>query len=81
MLGWCSGDYLVDRAPMQGYDLGDVDQNGAVQATDALWVLQSVVGKRILTEQQMMLADLDEDYNITAKDALYILRKVVGKDV
>jgi hypothetical protein len=80
MLGWCSGDYLIDRAPIQGYDLGDVDQNGAVQATDALWVLQAVVGKRTLTEEQCMLADLDMDYAITAKDGLYILRKVVGKD-
>jgi len=58
---------------------GDVDGNGKVEATDALEVLKSVVGKVTLTGSQFTAADTDGNGSADAADALNILKKVVGK--
>ena len=60
-------------------DYGNVDGQGEPNAADALIVLQSVVGKYQLTEQQTVLADVDGDGVVNAADALLILRYTVGK--
>ncbi len=61
------------------YLYGDVDGNGKVEATDALEVLKSVVGKVDLTGEQLIVADTDGNGKADATDALNILKKVVGK--
>lgn len=58
---------------------GDLDENGAITATDALWVLQAVVGKRQLTNAQFINGNVNGDTAIGASDALLILQHVVGK--
>ncbi|MBR4868949.1 MAG: CotH kinase family protein [Clostridia bacterium] len=58
---------------------GDVDQNGNIEAADALEVLKSVVGKVTLTNTQTTAADTDGNNNVDASDALNILKKIVGK--
>lgn len=58
---------------------GDVDGNGKVEASDALEVLKSVVGKVTLTDEQFVKADTDGNGKADAADALNILKKVVGK--
>ncbi len=58
---------------------GDVDGNGKVEATDALEVLKSVVGKVTLTDDQKTAGDTDGNGQVDATDALNILKKVVGK--
>ena len=58
---------------------GDVDGNGKVEATDALEVLKSVVGKVDPTDEQLIVADTDGNGKADATDALNILKKVVGK--
>ena len=64
--------------PVEGI-IGDVDGSGKVEATDALEVLKSVVGKVTLTDEQLVLADTDGNGEADATDALNILKKVVGK--
>lgn len=59
--------------------LGDVDENGAVNAKDALQVLKAAVGKITLTPFAARLADCNGDGLVNAKDALEILRYTVGK--
>lgn len=54
--------------------LGDVDHNGAVAATDALLVLRYLVGLVSLDESQLALADVDGSGRISTIDAVYILR-------
>ena len=61
------------------FDYGDVDTNETVTANDALMVLKSVVGKTILTQEQIALADVNGDGVVSAADALMILQKIVGK--
>lgn len=63
----------------QSVSLGDVDQNGTVNAPDALWVLQYAVGKRTLDDNQLFAADVSGQGNPSAVDALYILQKAVAK--
>ena len=58
---------------------GDVNQDGTVDAKDALLVLKAAVGKATLTNEQRVLANVDGDGAINAKDALLILKKAVNK--
>ncbi len=68
-------DHIVIRKALYG----DVDENGKVEATDALEVLKSVVGKVTLTDRQKNVADVDDNGKVDATDALEILKHVVGK--
>ncbi len=65
--------------PYETVTLGDVDDNGAVNAADALLCLQYAVGKTQLTSQQQKAANVNKDGAINAADALEILKKAVGK--
>lgn len=65
-----------EKAP---YVLGDVDMNGSVNITDALLVLQNIVGSAELNEQQRQAANVDlTDPAININDALKILNYIVG---
>jgi hypothetical protein len=78
IMGWCSGDYLSERVAVS-LPNGDVTGNGKTEADDALWILQSVVGKRKFTEEQVTVADLNLNGTADSSDALRILQIVVGK--
>lgn len=56
---------------------GDVDGNGAIEASDALIILQFVVKLKIANEQQTVAADVDGNGRVEASDALALLQKVV----
>ncbi len=63
------------------YTLGDIDNDGDFNATDARFTLQMAVGKGSWTESQRLAADVDHDNNINATDARLILQAAVGKYV
>lgn len=52
--------------------------NDAVTAYDASLILQAIVGKTTLSEDQQIAANVDGDTELTAMDAAYILQKSVG---
>ncbi len=58
---------------------GDANADQSVNASDALEVLKSVVGKVIFSEAQQSVADVTGDGLVNASDALDILKFVVGK--
>jgi hypothetical protein len=58
---------------------GDVDEDGEINAKDALAVLKIAVGKLTPTREQMMCADANGDRKADAVDALWILQYAVGK--
>ena len=70
-----------DPEPDVGSDItiGLVSGNEKISATDALLILQAVVGKIEFTAEQKQAADVNGDGEITATDALTILHFVVGK--
>ena len=68
--------YVNSSAPSSYY--GDVDNNGKIEASDALMALQAYVKSRTLTDEQFTRADVDADGSVTASDALYILQFAVG---
>ena len=68
--------YVNSAAPSSYY--GDVDNNGKIEASDALMALQAYVKTRILTDDQFTRADIDADGAVTVTDALYILQFSVG---
>lgn len=60
------------------YTLGDVDGLNGIDSTDALMVLQHIVGIRTLTGTQLLAADVDGVDGFTSTDALMILQYIVG---
>ena len=56
---------------------GDVDANGTVEATDALWALQAYVGSRQLDDKAFKAADVNLDEKVDTSDALAILQYAV----
>lgn len=54
--------------------MGDVDFNGAVNATDALAVLKHAAKIQLMTDEQLEVADMDSNTKIDAADALVILK-------
>ena len=59
--------------------LGDVDQNGWIDAVDALMTLQAAAQTITLDEPQQKAADVDESGTVTSIDALLILRYATGQ--
>ncbi len=59
-------------------DRGDLDNDGAVDAGDAMLVLKSAVGLIALSEAQKAVADVNGDGEIDAGDAVLILRYDAG---
>ncbi len=66
----------ADPAP---YTLGDVDENGEVNAADALLALQGATHKVTLSDTQQTAADVDGKEGVTANDALLILQYATKK--
>lgn len=58
--------------------LGDVTGDGSVGADDAAKILEYVVGKITLTDEQKYAADVNADGQVGALDAAWILYKVVN---
>lgn len=58
--------------------LGDVDGNGNVDTTDALYALRQALGIMELPADQRQRADVNGDGIIDTTDALYILRYALG---
>ncbi|MBE6715609.1 MAG: MBL fold metallo-hydrolase [Ruminococcaceae bacterium] len=58
--------------------LGDVDNSGKVDSSDARTVLRASVGLEELTPSQKRLSDADGDSAISSSDARLILRTSVG---
>ena len=61
------------------YTPGDVNNDGEINAADALLALKAAVGKAELTEAQSLSANVNGDARIDAADALLILQRAVGK--
>ncbi len=70
---------LIYAEPVPEYTLGDVNNDGKIDAKDALEVLKFAVGKTELTETQQLAAEVTGDGKIDAKDALEILKFAVNK--
>ncbi len=65
--------------PESNVKLGDVNNDAAIDAKDALLALKAAVGKATLTADQTKAADVNGDGAINAKDALEILKFAVRK--
>ena len=67
----------VTEDPVEHY--GDINQDDAVNAADALLALKAAVGKEALIDAQSLSANVNGDARIDAADALLILQRAVGK--
>ena len=60
------------------FKLGDVNNDGNVNSTDALLVIEFSVGKRALTDNQKKAGDINSDGKVNSRDALLILQASTG---
>ena len=67
--------HFEDQAPPF---YGDVDGDGKISSSDALMVLQNVVGILDFSDGQLTVADVNGDRKISSSDALLILQHTVG---
>ena len=72
------GSYKVYSTEL--YKLGDVNEDNAVNSTDAQWILQHTVGQRKppLTNSQWSAADVNKDKAVNSTDAQWVLQASVG---
>ena len=60
------------------YTLGDVNDDGTIDVSDALMALQSAVNLLQLTESQILAADVDRNLTVDVSDALLLLKYSVN---
>lgn len=73
-------DKLSNSDSTEKIIVGDANEDGKVQATDARLVLQVVAGLKDITELDFLNSDVNNDNDITATDARRILQIVAGID-
>lgn len=61
------------------YDLGDINDDGKVNSTDALLALEYTVGKSDFKKSQEKAGDVNKDGKVTSNDALIIISISAGK--
>jgi len=66
------------ETPAPTYTLGDVTDDGNIQADDSGAILNHVVSLSVLTGDSLLAADVTKDGNVQADDAGAILNYVVG---
>ena len=76
--GTAETQITVENTPEPIGSLGDLDNDGAITANDALIILRVSVGLAELTPDETKLADVDGDTEIAANDALAVLRYSAG---
>jgi GH25 family lysozyme M1 (1,4-beta-N-acetylmuramidase) len=57
---------------------GDLNSDGKIDAVDALFLKQYLLGNRALTEEQKALADMNNDGKVDSIDYLLMRRKIIG---
>ena len=62
----------------ESFTLGDVNDDGSIDSTDARWALQHYVGLRTLDSTQFLAADVNFDNLVDSSDARMILQYYVG---
>lgn len=74
---------IVIDDPYGGYEYGDVNRNGKVQMSDAIYILKYLakISGYEMDEQQKALADVYYNGKVQMNDAILILRKVAKMDV
>lgn len=77
--GGKSAPFSVTFLEKGGSLLGDVNNDYSVNSGDALMILQNVVGKITLNQEQIVRADVNKADGVNSTDALMILQLVVGK--
>lgn len=60
------------------YSTGDINGDGSINSTDALYILQYAVGMIELSETAFAAADVHNDGRVNSTDALKILQYAVG---
>lgn len=59
------------------YIPGDVDANGQISLSDAIFTASHVVGRKTFTENEIIFADLNHDGSATLADVILIAKKVL----
>ena len=61
------------------YTLGDVNEDGIINLTDAIYILLNYNGEKILSSAQSLAGDINNDQTVNLTDALQILKYFNGE--
>jgi hypothetical protein len=76
-----AAEALVTYTVLEALTLpGDVDGDETVTEQDALWILEHVIGERLLTGVEHEAADVNVDGRVSAFDAWRVRQHVLGLD-
>lgn len=71
--------YTVSGAvEIPSFTIGDINNDGIINASDAIMVMRHALGSSILTGTALLAADVDGNGSVTASDALAIMRIAIG---
>ena len=66
------------NSPEPVYMLGDVDNNGVINATDYTMIVRYLKGYETLSKAQLVAADVDKNGTVNATDYTKIVRYLKG---
>lgn len=79
VVGTSSGDSGDKDDSSSTIKIGDVNENGKIDAADYLIVMDSILGKYKMNSTQKVAADVNENGKIDAADYLMIMDYILGK--
>ena len=77
--GYITGSGTDDDSSQITYKKGDVNNNGKIDAADYLMVMDTILGKYSMSDQQKKAADVNGNGKIDAADYLMIMDYILGK--
>ena len=77
--GYITDSGTDDDSSQITYKKGDVNNNGKIDAADYLMVMDTILGKYSMSDQQKKAADLNGNGKIDAADYLMIMDYILGK--
>ena len=60
------------------YSIGDVNDDGEIDAADYILIKRHIIGNKLLTGDQLKAADINDDGEVDAADYILVKRHIIG---
>ena len=70
---------LINRCYFNIYNYGDINEDGFINITDILYLVNYIIGSIDLNNQQLELADINQDNIINVVDIIELIAIIIGE--